>query len=144
MIIDIPGVSDRRQTPRYEMDLPVEVVLENGDIVTVTTRNISSCGLQIICDSWVTEKIDPSGIQSHTFGHICMKTVTELPIADKTIRLYANCRMMSFQRMSQNEYMLNLAFIDFENGSEQILDTFLDQYEQKKIVIKKILIDAIA
>ena len=76
MIIDIPGVSDRRQTPRYEMDLPVEMVLENGDIVTVTTRNISSCGLQIICDSWVTEKIDTRGIQSHTFGHICMKTVT--------------------------------------------------------------------
>ena len=144
MIIDIPGVSDRRQTPRYEMDLPVEMVLENGDIVTVTTRNISSCGLQIICDNWVTEKIDLRGIQSHTVGHIYMKTVTKLPIAGETIKLYANCRMMSFQRMSQNEYMLNLAFIDFENGSEQILDKFLDQYEQKKIVIDAIVVDAIA
>ena len=144
MIIDIPGVSDRRQTPRYEIDLPVEIVLDNGDIVTITTRNISSCGLQIICDSWVTEKIDPHGIQSQTVGHICMKTVTELPIGDETIKLYANCRMMSFQRMSQNEYMLNLAFIDFENGSEQILDKFLDQYKQKKIVIDAVVVDAIA
>ena len=135
MIIDIPGVSDRRQTPRYEIDLPVEIVLENGDIVTVTTRNISSCGLQIICDSWVTEKIDPRGIQSRAIGHISMKTVTELPIGDEIIKLYANCRMMSFQRMSQDEYMINLAFIDFENGSEKILDRFLDQYEQKKTVI---------
>lgn len=138
MIIDIPGVSDRRQTPRYLMELPVEIVLENGNIITVTTRNISSCGLQIICDSWVTETIDPCGIQSHAVGQLSMKTVTELPIGDKTVKLYANCRVMSFQRMSQNEYMLNLAFINFENGSEQSLDTFLDQYEQKKIVIDAI------
>jgi len=34
--------------------------------------------------------------------------------------------------------MLNLAFIDFEKGSEQILDRFLDQYEQKKTVIDAI------
>ena len=138
MIIDIPGVSDRRQTPRYEIDLPVEMALENGDIVTVTTRNISSCGLQITCDSWVTEKIDPRGIQSQAVGHLRMKTVSELPIGDETKKLYANCRMMSVQRMSQDQYMLNLAFIDFENGSEQALDKFLDQYEQKKTVIDAI------
>jgi len=28
--------------------------------------------------------------------------------------------------------MLNLAFIDFENGSEKVLDDFIDQHEQKK------------
>ena len=139
MIIDIPGVSDRRQTPRYVIELAVEMLLENGDKVTVTTRNISSSGLQIICDNWVTEKIDPRGIHSHAVGHIRMKTITELPIEDETVKLYANCRMMSFQRKSQDEYMLNLAFIDFENGSEKILDRFLDQYEQKKTVINAIV-----
>ena len=138
MIIDIPGVSDRRQTPRCVIKLSVDMVLENGSILKVTTRNISSCGLQIICDNWATNKIDPRGIQRPTVGYIRMKTVTELPIGDETEKLYTNCRMMSFQRMSQDEYMLNLAFIDFENGSEQILDRFLDQYEQKKTVINAI------
>ena len=138
MIIDIPGVSDRRQTPRYQIELPVEMLLENGNVLTVTTRNISSCGLQVICDSWVTDEIEPRGIQSHAVSHIRLKTVTELPIGDETKKLYANCRMMSVQRMSQDQYMLNLAFIDFENGSEQALDKFLDQYEQKKTVIDAI------
>ena len=133
MIIDIPGASDRRQTPRYQIKLSVEMLLENGNALTVTTRNISSCGLQIICDSWVTDEIEPRGIQSHAVSHIRLKTVTELPIGDETKKLYANCRMMSVQRMSQDQYMLNLAFIDFENGSEQALDKFLDQYEQKKL-----------
>ena len=139
MIIDIPGVTERRQTPRYETKLPVDMVLKNGNILSVTTRNISSCGLQIICDAWVTDEIEPRGIQSHAFSHLRMKTITELPIGDETQKLYANCRMLSVQRMSQDEYMLNLAFIDFENGSEQVLDKFLDQYDQKKTVINAIV-----
>ncbi len=81
----------------------------------------------------MTDEIEPRGIQSHAVSHIRLKTVTELPIGDETKKLYANCRMMSVQRMSQDQYMLNLAFIDFENGSEQALDKFLDQYEQKKL-----------
>jgi c-di-GMP-binding flagellar brake protein YcgR len=139
MAIDIPGILDRRQTPRYKIELPVEILLENGSKLTVTARNISSCGLQIICDAWVTEKIDPRGIQNHAVGHIRIKTVTQLPIGDETKKLYAKCRIMSVQRMSQDEFMLNLSFIEFESGSEQILDKFLAQYEQKKIVVGAIV-----
>ena len=139
MTIDIPGILDRRQSPRYKIDLSAEILLENDSILTVTTRNISSCGLQIICDTWVTEKIDPRGIQNHAVGHIRMKAVIELPVGDETKKLYANCRIMSVQRMSQDEFMLNMSFIDFESGSEQILDMFLDQHEQNKIVLEAIM-----
>jgi len=135
MILDIPGVSDRRQTPRYEIELAIDLVLSDGSILSVSSRNISSCGLQIICDTWVTDAIEPRGIQSHAVSHIRIKAVTELPIDDNKHKLYANCRIMSVQRLSQNEYMLNLAFIDFENGTEQTLDKFLDQYQQKKTII---------
>lgn len=135
MIIDIPGISDRRQSPRYEVKLAVDLVLENGNNVPVSTRNISSSGLQITCDTWVTDEIEPRGIQSHSISHIRLKAIIELPIGDDTRKLYANCRLMSVQRMSQDEYILNVAFIDFENGSEQVLDEFLDQYQQKKTVI---------
>ena len=135
MIIDIPGVSDRRQTPRYEINLSVDLVLDDGSIATVNTRNISSSGLQIICDSWVTDEIEPRGIQNHAISHIRFKAVTELPIGDSRKKLYANCRIMSVQRLSQDEYMLNLAFIDFENGTENVLNEFLDQFEQKKTIV---------
>jgi len=134
MIIDIPGVSDRRQTPRYLIELAVDMVLSDGDILSVTSRNISSCGLQIVCDSWVTDRIEPRGIQSHSVSHLRIKAVTDLPIDDNTQKLYANCRIMSVQRLSQDEYMLNLAFIDFENGTEQTLNKFLDQYEKKTVI----------
>ena len=136
MIIDIPGASERRQSSRYEAHLPVDVILEDGTILPVTSQNISSCGLQITCDSWVTDEIEPRGIQSHAISHIRLKAVTELAIGDTAKKLYANCRIMSAQRLSQDVYTLNLAFIDFENGTENTLDEFLDQFEQKKTIIK--------
>jgi len=135
MILDIPGVSERRQSPRYEIALATDLALPGGNILSVITRNISSCGVQIICDAWISEQIEPRGIQSHALGQLRIKAITQLPIGDDTQKLYANCRILSVQRMSQDEYMLNLSFIDFENGSEKILDIFLDQYQQKKTVI---------
>jgi len=138
MILDIPGVSERRQSPRYEVKLPVDMVLKDDTILTVTTQNISSSGMQITCDAWVTDEIEPRGIQKHAVSHIQMKIITELPIGDESKKLYSNCRMMSVQRMSQDVYMLNLAFIDFENGTESVLDEFLDQYQQKKTVVNAI------
>lgn len=149
MNIDIPGGSERRQTPRYKADLVLDMILEDGNVITVNTRNISSSGVQIACETWVTDKIEPRGIQGHSISNLQVKTVIELPVSNKsndsndnkeetsTEKLYASCRIMSVQRMSQDEYMLSLAFIDFENGSEKFLDQYLSQYKQKKTVLNK-------
>ncbi len=131
MIIDIPGVTERRQSPRYEMALPVELILDNDTILDVTSNNISSCGLQISCDSWVTDEIEPRGIQSHATSHLRLKAVVVLDIGNTTKKIYSNCRIISAQRISQNEYTLNLAFIEFENGTENTLNDFLDQKLQR-------------
>ena len=136
MITDILGGPERRQSSRYEVRLSIDLVLENGNILTVTSQNISSNGLQIICDSWVTDEIEPRGIQSHAISHRRFKVITELTVGEEIKKLYANCRIMSVQRLSQEEYMLNFSFIDFENNTERTLDDFIDQFEQKKTIIK--------
>lgn len=135
MILDIPGAPERRQSPRYSLQLPIDLVLADGSVLTVNTRNISSNGLQIICNSWATDEIEPRGIQNHANSHLRLKTITELPIDKESKKLYANCRIISVQRISQDEYILSLAFIDFENGTEKMLDEFIGQYQQKKTVI---------
>ena len=135
MILDFPGATERRQTPRYLIRQPADLMMDDGSVLTVTTRNSSSNGLQIICDSWVTNKIEPRGIQKHNASHIKIKSIIELDVADESKILYANGRMVSVQRMSQDEYMVSIIFTDFENGSEKILDEFLRQYVQKKTVI---------
>ena len=122
--------------PAVQFIASIDLVLENGNILTVTSQNISSNGLQIICDSWVTDEIEPRGIQSHAISHRRFKVITELTVGEEIKKLYTNCRIMSVQRLSQEEYMLNFSFIDFENNTERTLDDFIDQFEQKKTIIK--------
>lgn len=126
-------MTERRQSPRYEIDVAVNLVLTNNNVLSTHARNISSSGLQIICDRWATDEIEPRGIQNHATSHIRLKAITDLPIAKSKKSFYANCRIMSVQRLSQNTYMLNLAFIDFENSSENVLTEFLGQYDKKVV-----------
>ena len=139
MILDMPDIPERRQSPRYEIDLPADLVLDNGDSLTVNTRNVSSSGLQIICDAWVTDAIEPRGIQSYATSHLRFKVIVELPIADNVEKLYVNCRIVSVQRLSQDEYMLNVTFVNFENNTESTLNRFIGQYKQNKIVLDAII-----
>jgi hypothetical protein len=136
MIGKIPGGTERRQSPRFVIKQSADIVLVDGKNFSVDTRNISSLGLQVICDAWITEEIEPRGIQSHSVTHLRFKIIMDLKIADETQKLYANCRVMSAQRLSQNEYMLNLAFLNFDNGSDTILNSYLAQFTQKKTMIK--------
>lgn len=139
-MLDIPGIPERRQSPRYELDMPADIVLEDGDALSVNTRNISNSGLQIICDAWVTDAIEPRGIQSHATSQLRFKLIMELPIADNAEKFYVNCRLISVQRLSQDEYMLNIAFINFENNTESTLNKFIGQYKQRKIVLDAIVV----
>ncbi|HHO58863.1 MAG TPA: hypothetical protein ENJ64_01375 [Thiotrichales bacterium] len=136
MMSEIPGTGERRHSPRHAIELAADLVLEDGTILPVSIRSISGSGMQILCDSWVTNEIEPRGIQVHSVSHIKLKLVTELPGLHGRHKLYVRCKIMSAQRMSQEEYTLNLAYMDFENGTESALDDFLDRYQQKKTIVK--------
>ena len=136
MTLAIPGFNERRQSPRYEIDLPANLVLDKGDVLPVSARNISSTGMKIICDSWVTDQIEPRGIQNHAVSHIHFKIILQLPISEGAGKIYASSRILSLQRLSQSKFMLNLVFMGFESDSENVLNEFLEQYQEKKTVIK--------
>jgi len=139
MILDLPKTSERRKSPRYVTDIPVDIVLNDGNILTVTTRNISNSGLQIACDSWVSNEIEPRGIQSHNVSQLQLKIVADLTIDDTVQKLYANARIMSVQRMSQDHYILSIKFLDYENASQDVLNQYLEQYTFRKIIHKGVV-----
>lgn len=116
----------------------VDLVLQNGSMLPVQSRSISDSGIQVVCDSWAAHEIEPRGIQTHSVNHIKVKVVLELPVADNQKKLYALCKIISARRLSQDEYILNLAYIEFENGTEKILDNYLDRYQQKKTILEAI------
>jgi hypothetical protein len=122
---------ERRSTHRYKVKLPVELILEDGTVLPVESTDISNRGLQFRCDSWVADEIEPRGIQNHPLDQIRLKAVTDFPGMDKyNSRLYARCRIIVARRLSQDEYILGIEFVDFENGSDRLLEKFIKQCEQ--------------
>ena len=123
---------ERRCTHRYRIKLPVELVLEDGTVLPVESVDISNKGLQFSCDSWVADEIEPRGIQNHPLDQIRLKAVIDFPDMDKySSKLYARCRIITARRISQDDYMIGLEFIDFENGSERLLEKFIRQNKDK-------------
>jgi c-di-GMP-binding flagellar brake protein YcgR len=119
-------LDDRRQSFRYPVELQVDLVLSDGSILPVEACNISSNGLQFRCDSWLADEIEPRGIQNHPLDRIQLKVVTDLPISGEN-RVYARCRVIVARRLSQEEYLLGLEFIDFEKSSEKVLERFISE-----------------
>jgi len=123
---------ERRSAHRYKVKLPVELILDDGTVLPVESTDISNKGLQFSCDSWVADEIEPRGIQNHPLDQIRLKAVTDFPGMDKyNSRLYARCRIIVARRLSQDEYILGIESIDFENGSERLLEKFIRECEQK-------------
>ena len=139
MIIDLPNKTERRQSSRFEIDLPVDLVLSNGTMLTVNARNISNNGVQIACDAWIADEIEPRGLQSHSINHLRFKIAADLKVDDMTQKFYANCRIMAVHRVSQEEYLLSIKFLDFENGTLSVLNKYLEQHMPVNVIHKGIV-----
>jgi c-di-GMP-binding flagellar brake protein YcgR len=121
---------ERRRTRRYKVELPVDIVLQDGRVLPVITCNMSRQGMQFRCDGWVADEIEPRGIQNHPLDATRVKAITDFPDMDKyKSRLYARCRIVVARRLSNEEYLVGLEFVDFENGSERLLERFMSRCE---------------
>ena len=139
MILDIPRKVERRESPRYVVDLSVDIILESGNILTVSTRNISSNGVQIACDTGIANEIEPRGLQSHNISHLRFKLAADLKVDDTIQKFYANCRIMAVHRASQEEYLLSVKFLDFENSTQGVLNKFLEQSMPVNLIHKGVV-----
>ena len=139
MILDIPRKVERRESPRYVVDLTVDIILESGNILTVSTRNISNNGVQIACDAWIANEIEPRGLQSHNISNLRFKIVADLKVNDSIQKFYANCRIMAVHRVSQEEYLLSIKFLDFEKGTQSVLNKYLEQSMPVNVVHKGVV-----
>ncbi len=122
-------LDDRRQSFRHPVKLQIDLVLGDGSILPVEASGISAKGLQFRCDDWLANEIEPRGIQNHPLDRIRIKVVADLPISGEN-KLYARCKVIVARRLSQEEYILGLEFVDFEKSSEKVLQRFISQQGQ--------------
>ena len=119
-----PISNERRKVARYMTKLDIDIVLEGGSILYVQTHDISLNGIQFICDSQIADEIEPRGLQSHSLDRIKVKVIARFP-TDETEKFYASCKVAAARRLSQEEYLLGLEFIDFEKNSGKILQNYI-------------------
>lgn len=117
---------ERRQTLRYPTELEIDVILPDGSLLSVTTLDISVNSLQFTCDIEIANKIEPRGLQNYSMDRQRFKIVAQLPI-EKKPKLYASCTVIAARRLSQEQYLLAIEFVDFENSSEKALLEYIKQ-----------------
>ena len=121
----VQSPNERRQVLRFPVQLQIDLILSDGTVLSALASNLSQQGLQFRCDSWLADAIEPRGIQNHPLDQIQLKTVAILPISGEN-KMYARCRIVAARRLSQEEYMLGLEFIDFEKRSDKALYRYID------------------
>lgn len=112
---------------RYPVNTSIELELEDGTQLLVSTTNISNSGLQFSCDSWVARKIEPHGIHLHSLDHINLKLRSE------EHKSFVHAQIMHAQRLSQNKFLIGVNFTDFNKSSEDILNALIGQKENRSI-----------
>ena len=122
----IPMLNERRKVPRYMTKLDIDIVLEDGTILPVQTYDISLNGLQFKCDSLIANDIEPRGLQSHSLDRLKVKVIARFPTDEKD-KFYASCKVIAARRLSQDEYLLSLEFIDFEKNSAKVLQKYVEK-----------------
>ena len=126
---------ERRLAERHSLQVQIDLVLENGTILPVETSNISSTGLQFICDSSVADEIEPRGIHNHPLDRHSVKVVGELPV-ESSSKFYARCKIVSARRLSQDTYLIGLGFLNFEGDGGKALNKLITEFERKKVIRK--------
>ena len=112
---------------RYPLNTSIELELEDGTKLLVSTSNISNSGLQFSCDSWVARKIEPKGIHLHSLDHINLK------IHSEEHKLSVHAEMRYSRRLSQDEFMIGVNFTDLDKSSEDILSKLIKRKENRSI-----------
>lgn len=123
--MNVSKLKERRLEHRYPVQLPIDLVLGDGTILSVEACNISTHGLQFKCDSFIANEIEPRGIQKCPLDQIQLKVVASLPVEDDK-KIYSRCKMVVARRLSQDQYILGLEFLDFEAGTDKVLNRFIE------------------
>lgn len=125
--MDTSGHNERRLSWRHQVDIPVDLLLSNGIMLKVNACNLSLKGILFSCDNWISNKIEPRGIQNHPLDHIQFSISAEL---DKNKKLYANGRIVIARRVSQDNYLIGLEFIDFQKDSYTNLQAYINSLKE--------------
>lgn len=127
--MEIKKSKNLRSSIRYPIQFSIDLVLDSSTTVAVETINISRCGLQFCCDSWVANKIEPRGIHNHSLDHIQLEIFADLTM-EQVNKLHTQADVVYAQRISHEEYIIGIEFTDLEGSNKKILEQLIEMQQK--------------
>ncbi|MGH8307342.1 MAG: PilZ domain-containing protein [Gammaproteobacteria bacterium] len=118
---------ERRTFRRIAVEHSVRIVEADGSTLPAIAVDVSLTGMQILCDEPTMERITPHGLQTNAGDGVRIHVRVALPdLTDNQGRLGLFGRVVVVRQKGEDEYRLGLQFTDFEPGTYNALETYID------------------
>lgn len=113
---------EKRHYPRISLVAPVWVELKDGERLSVELDNISSSGLQFVCDRQAESLITPNG----QWDPAELPVSIALPGSKEGETFKARCAVVTSRRVAIDSFCIGLRFTEFVGDSYAILGRSID------------------
>lgn len=120
---------EKRTFRRIAADHSIRIIEADGSTFAAVAVDVSLTGMQILCDGPTMSRITPHGPQTNA-GHgvrIHVRvTLTDFSDGKERLGLYG--RVVGVRQHGDDEYRLGIQFTDFEPGTYNILESYIDSH----------------
>lgn len=118
---------ERRTRLRFIINRPVEVQLADGQVLQTVAHNISTGGVQLMCDRVSAFMLHPSGREIRSNEEEEVKISLGLPLARQIQLLEAQCRIGYIAVAPDVGVAIGLIFRQLLRNGEEVLNAFLEE-----------------
>ncbi len=120
---------EKRTFDRIETEHSIRIICEDGNSFPGIAANISLTGLQILCDRPTMERISSHGLETKADHQVPIRVRVSLPdMPENQSKLGLFGQVMSVRAGGQDEFRVGVRFTDFEPGSYNALEHYLDSH----------------
>lgn len=120
---------EKRTFDRIETEHSVRILGEDGSSFPAIAANISLGGLQILCDRPTMERITPYGTETKSDHGVAIRVkviLPDMPESQNKLGLFG--QVVAVRPGGQDEYRIGVRFTDYEPGSYNALEHYLDTH----------------
>lgn len=125
----IPDNIERRSAPRYEDKIQVDLLLAEDNILPIEICSISIRGMQLTCDGWLADEIEPQGIQKLAMSRKKLTISANLPFNGSSRNIIIHSYVIAVRRLSQDHFLIGLEFDEIEDDGKTVLEEYIEQLE---------------
>ncbi|HKI73792.1 MAG TPA: PilZ domain-containing protein [Pseudomonadales bacterium] len=120
-------VEEKRAFDRIETEHSIKLVATDGSTFPAIASNISLTGMLILCDEPTLSRVTPHGTATDLSHDVHVRIRMILPdVPDSRSKLGLFGRIVSVRTGQADEFRIGIQFTDFEPGSYNALELYID------------------